>query len=89
MRIEIQKSALDLPAWPGKAAWLLTIFRGHSGAAAHMKKRPGSADAMFDEYLAESSPRSQKEGFDDVLRQATPAFKSLIDPELPADLWWH
>ena len=48
------------------------------------EKRPGSADAMFDEYLGRIVGRvRKKEGFDDVLRQATPAFKSLIDPELP------
>jgi predicted nucleotide-binding protein (sugar kinase/HSP70/actin superfamily) len=48
------------------------------------EKRPGSADEMFDEYLGRVVDRvRRKEGFDDVLRQATPAFKSLIDPELP------
>jgi predicted nucleotide-binding protein (sugar kinase/HSP70/actin superfamily) len=48
------------------------------------EKRPGSADEMFDEYLGRIIGRvRKKEGFDDVLRQATSAFKSLIDPELP------
>jgi predicted CoA-substrate-specific enzyme activase len=48
------------------------------------EKRPGSADEIFDEYLGRVVGRvRKKEGFDDVLRRATPDFKSLIDPELP------
>jgi predicted CoA-substrate-specific enzyme activase len=48
------------------------------------EKRPGSADELFDEYLGRIVGRVRnKEGFDDVLRQATFDFKSLIDPELP------
>ncbi len=48
------------------------------------EKRPGSTDGMFDEYLDRIVGRvRKKEGFDDVLRQTTPDFKSLIDPELP------
>jgi predicted CoA-substrate-specific enzyme activase len=48
------------------------------------EKRPGSTDGMFDEYLGRIVGRVRKrEGFDDVLRQSTPDFKSLIDPELP------
>jgi predicted CoA-substrate-specific enzyme activase len=48
------------------------------------EKRPGSADEMFDEYLGRVVGRvRKKEGFDDVLRQATSDFKSLIDSELP------
>ena len=48
------------------------------------EKRAGSADVMFDEYVARVVDRVlKKEDFKDVLRQATPEFKSLIDPELP------
>ncbi|NWF77512.1 MAG: hypothetical protein HXY36_02795 [Chloroflexi bacterium] len=48
------------------------------------EKRPGSADEMFDGYLGRIVGRvRQKEGFDDILRQATSDFKSLIDQELP------
>ncbi|MDH4299874.1 MAG: acyl-CoA dehydratase activase, partial [Dehalococcoidia bacterium] len=48
------------------------------------EKRPGSADELFDQYLGRLIGRvRRKEGFDDILRQATPDFKSLIDPELP------
>jgi len=48
------------------------------------EKRPGSADELFDEYLGRIIGRIRhKESFDDVLRQATSDFKSLIDRELP------
>jgi predicted nucleotide-binding protein (sugar kinase/HSP70/actin superfamily) len=48
------------------------------------EKRPGSADELFDEYLGRIAGRvRKKEGFDDILRQATSDFKPLIDPELP------
>jgi len=48
------------------------------------EKRPGSADELFDEYLGRIvGCVRKKEGFDDILRQATSDFKSLIDPELP------
>jgi predicted nucleotide-binding protein (sugar kinase/HSP70/actin superfamily) len=48
------------------------------------EKRAGSADELFDAYLGRIVGRvRKKEGFNDVLRRATPDFKSLIDPELP------
>jgi predicted nucleotide-binding protein (sugar kinase/HSP70/actin superfamily) len=48
------------------------------------EKRPGSADELFDEYLGRIVGRiRKKEGFDNILRQATPDFLSLIDPEVP------
>jgi predicted CoA-substrate-specific enzyme activase len=48
------------------------------------EKRPGSADELFDEYLGRIVGRvRKKEGFDDILRQVTPDFRSLIDSELP------
>jgi predicted CoA-substrate-specific enzyme activase len=48
------------------------------------EKRPGSADELFAEYLGRIVDRvRKKEGFDDILRRATPDFKSLIDSELP------
>jgi predicted CoA-substrate-specific enzyme activase len=48
------------------------------------EKRPGSAGELFDEYLGRVVGRvRKKESFDDILRRATPDFKSLIDPELP------
>ncbi len=48
------------------------------------EKRPGSTDELFDEYVGRVVGRVRKrEGFDDVLRRATPDFKALIDPELP------
>jgi len=48
------------------------------------EKRPGSANELFDEYMGRIVGRvRQKESFDDILRQATSDFRSLIDPELP------
>ena len=48
------------------------------------EKRPDSTDEIFNEYLARIVGRvRKKESFDDILRQATPDFKSLINPELP------
>jgi predicted CoA-substrate-specific enzyme activase len=48
------------------------------------EKQPGSADELFDEYLGRIVGRvRKKERFDDILRQATSDFRSLIDPELP------
>jgi predicted CoA-substrate-specific enzyme activase len=48
------------------------------------EKRPGSADELFDEYLGRIIGRvRKKEGFDDILNQLNPDFRSLIDPELP------
>jgi predicted CoA-substrate-specific enzyme activase len=48
------------------------------------EKRPGSADELFDEYLGRIVGRvRKKEGFDDILSQVNPDFRSLIDPELP------
>jgi len=48
------------------------------------EKKPGSADEMFDEYLGRIVGRVRnKEKFDDVLRQLSSDFRSLIDPELP------
>jgi predicted CoA-substrate-specific enzyme activase len=48
------------------------------------EKRPGSADEFFGEYLGRIVGRVRnKESFDDVLRQATSDFRSLIDSELP------
>jgi len=48
------------------------------------ENRQGSADQLFDHYVGRVVGRvRKKEGFDDVLRQATSDFKSLIDPEIP------
>ena len=48
------------------------------------ERRPGSADELFDGYTGKIAGRiRKKESFDDVVRQATSDFKSLIDPELP------
>jgi len=48
------------------------------------EKRLGSADEMFDSYLSRIVDRVRnRKGFDDIMRQATSDFKSLIDPELP------
>jgi len=48
------------------------------------EKRLGSVDELFDEYLGRIVGRvRKKESFDDILRQATSDFRSLIDPELP------
>ncbi|MFP3899198.1 MAG: acyl-CoA dehydratase activase-related protein, partial [Dehalococcoidia bacterium] len=48
------------------------------------EKRPGSADELFDAYLGRVVGRVRsKEGFDDVLPQATSDFKALIDSGLP------
>ena len=48
------------------------------------ERRLGSADELFDAFLGRVVGRVRsKEGFDDVLPQATSDFKALIDPELP------
>jgi len=48
------------------------------------EKRPGSADELFDGYTGRIAGRiRKKEGFDDVIRQASSDFKSLIAPDLP------
>ena len=48
------------------------------------ERQPGSADALFDHYLARVVSRVRgKEAFDDVLRQAASDFRSIRDPELP------
>jgi len=48
------------------------------------EKRLGSADELFDEYLGRIiGCVRKKEGFDDILRQATSDFKSLIYQALP------
>jgi len=48
------------------------------------EKSPGAAEQLFDEYIARISERiRRREPFDDVLRDATAAFRSLIDPDLP------
>jgi predicted CoA-substrate-specific enzyme activase len=48
------------------------------------ERQSGSADALFDHYLARVVGRVRgKEAFDDVLRQAASDFKSIRDPELP------
>ena len=48
------------------------------------EKRHGSADILFEEYMEMIANRLRKEEtFDDILRQATSEFKSLINPDLP------
>ena len=48
------------------------------------EKSEGSADELFTEYTARIGDRvRKKEAFDDVLREATSEFKSLIDPDKP------
>jgi predicted nucleotide-binding protein (sugar kinase/HSP70/actin superfamily) len=48
------------------------------------EKQPGSADELFDEYLGRIIGRLRnREGFDDILRQVTLDFRSLIDREVP------
>jgi predicted nucleotide-binding protein (sugar kinase/HSP70/actin superfamily) len=48
------------------------------------EKRPGSADELFDAYTGKIAGRiRKKERFDDVIRQASFDFRSLIDPDLP------
>ena len=48
------------------------------------EKQPGSADELFNGYLGRIVGHIRnREGVDDVLRQATADFKRLIDPELP------
>jgi len=48
------------------------------------EKRTGAADELFDDVAARIMSRlRKKEGFDDILRQATSEFKSLIDPYVP------
>ncbi len=48
------------------------------------EKRAGSADLLFSERLGMIANRLRaKESYDDVLRQATSEFKSLITPDLP------
>ena len=48
------------------------------------EKEKGSAEALFDEFLKRIAERVRsKEPFYDVLQQATAAFKSIVDPDLP------
>ncbi len=48
------------------------------------EKVKGSAEDLFDEFLKRIAERvRRREPFYDVLQQATAAFKSIIDPELP------
>jgi predicted CoA-substrate-specific enzyme activase len=48
------------------------------------EKEKGSAEILFEEYLNRIADRIRhKENFDDLLREATSEFKSLIDPDLP------
>ncbi len=48
------------------------------------EKQTGSADVMFEEYKGKLASRiRRREAFDDILRQATSEFKSLIDSDLP------
>jgi len=48
------------------------------------EKEKGAAEVLFAEFLKHIAARvRRKERFYDVLQQATAAFKSLIDPELP------
>ncbi len=48
------------------------------------EKEKGAAEALFDEFLKRIVERvGRGEPFYDVLQQATAAFKSLLDPELP------
>jgi predicted CoA-substrate-specific enzyme activase len=49
------------------------------------EKQIGAAENLFDEFLSRIANRiRRKENFDDLLRQATLQFKSLIDPALPS-----
>jgi predicted CoA-substrate-specific enzyme activase len=48
------------------------------------EKRTGAADELFDDVAGRIMSRlRKKEGFDDILRQATSEFNSLIDPYVP------
>jgi len=48
------------------------------------EKSPGAAEQLFDEYIARIVDRlRRREPFDDVLRDATAAFRALIDPDKP------
>lgn len=48
------------------------------------EKEKGEADRLFDEYLIKIADRiRRKTDYDNILRQATAEFKSLIDPDLP------
>ncbi len=48
------------------------------------EKEKGEADRLFDAYLIKIADCvRRKTGYDDILRQATAEFKSLIDPALP------
>jgi predicted CoA-substrate-specific enzyme activase len=49
------------------------------------EKQRGAAENLFDEFLGRIANRiRRKESFDDLLRQATIQFQSLIDPALPS-----
>ena len=48
------------------------------------EKQTGSTDILFEDYIRRIADRMRrKEAFNDLLRQATSDFKSLIDPEIP------
>jgi len=48
------------------------------------EKVPGSSEALFNEYLSKVAERTRlKEPLDDLLKEATARFKTLIDPDKP------
>ncbi len=48
------------------------------------EKSSGEVDSLFNEYVARLADRvRRREAFDDILREATVKFKSLIDPDRP------
>ncbi len=91
MRVSVSNNAYrDLELGPGfeRPAWRGVVavdgLQRLLWRARPYEKHKGSANGLFDEYLGRIADRvRRKEGFDDVLRQATSEFKSLIDPGLP------
>jgi predicted CoA-substrate-specific enzyme activase len=75
-------TAFERLAWKGIVAmdYLLKLL----WRTRPYEKLPGSADELFSEYTARIANRiRRKEEFDDVLRDATSEFRSLIDPNKP------
>ena len=75
-------SAFERLAWKGVVA--MDYLQRLVWRTRPYEKSPGATDSLFSEYVARLVDRiRRRQAFDDVLRDATAEFKSLIDPEKP------
>jgi predicted nucleotide-binding protein (sugar kinase/HSP70/actin superfamily) len=75
-------SAFERLAWRGLVAGdCLERLLWHTRP---YERVPGSSEELFQEYLSKVAERTRrKEPLDDLLKEATAGFKSLIDPDKP------